>query len=513
MDEMFDVLVVGAGSAGAVIAARASEDPRRSVLLVEAGPDYPDTSQTPYDLVNSHNNSYTAHDWGFSYQPTAAGRSAPFPRGRVTGGSSAVNTTIALRGMPEDYDGWAAAGNPEWAWEKVLPAFNRLERDLEFGDRPYHGDAGPITIQRYRTHEMTEVHQAWLEASDALGYPRCEDANDPQGWGSGPHPMNKIGRLRISTAIGYLSAARARPNLRIRANTLTRRIVFEGARAVGVEVETDGQVEVLHTRAIVISAGAIQSPAILMRSGIGPRQEVERHGIAVLRDLQGVGTRLSDHPALAVVCRAKDPSLLEADQPIVQTILRYTAPGSEYRNDLQIEAFSFSPRGGPLTHFAVAAVLEQVHGTGTLRLASADPHAAPIVEQHFCEDERDRRRLVACLRDTMAFVKTRPLADMVVEQTFPDPRRALTDESLGDLCLRLSASGFHPSATVPMGPTTDATAVVDQYGRCHSVEGLVVADASIMPSVTRANTNLTSIMIGEMVGEWVRTRGAELYGL
>ena len=513
MDEMFDVLVVGAGSAGAVIAARASEDPRRSVLLVEAGPDYPDTSQTPYDLVNSHNNSYTAHDWGFSYQPTAAGRSAPFPRGRVTGGSSAVNTTIALRGMPEDYDGWAAAGNPEWAWEKVLPAFNRLERDLEFGDRPYHGDAGPITIQRYRTHEMTEVHQAWLEASDALGYPRCEDANDPQGWGSGPHPMNKIGRLRISTAIGYLSAARARPNLRIRANTLTRRIVFEGARAVGVEVETDGQVEVLHARAIVISAGAIQSPAILMRSGIGPRQELERHGIAVLRDLQGVGTRLSDHPALAVVCRAKDPSLLEADQPIVQTILRYTAPGSEYRNDLQIEAFSFSPRGGPLTHFAVAAVLEQVHGTGTLRLASADPHAAPIVEQHFCEDERDRRRLVACLRDTMAFVKTRPLADMVVEQTFPDPRRALTDESLGDLCLRLSASGFHPSATVPMGPTTDATAVVDQYGRCHSVEGLVVADASIMPSVTRANTNLTSIMIGEMVGEWVRTRGAELYGL
>ena len=513
MDEIFDVLVVGAGSAGAVIAARASEDPRRSVLLVEAGPDYPDTSQTPYDLVNSHNNSYTAHDWGFSYQPTAAGRSAPFPRGRVTGGSSAVNTTIALRGMPEDYDGWAAAGNPEWAWEKVLPAFNRLERDLEFGDRPYHGDAGPITIQRYRTHEMTEVHQAWLEASDALGYPRCEDANDPQGWGSGPHPMNKIGRLRISTAIGYLSAARARPNLRIRANTLTRRIVFEGARAVGVEVETDGQVEVLHARAIVISAGAIQSPAILMRSGIGPRRELERHGIAVLRDLQGVGTRLSDHPALAVVCRAKDPSLLEADQPIVQTILRYTAPGSEYRNDLQIEAFSFSPRGGPLTHFAVAAVLEQVHGTGTLRLASADPHAAPIVEQHFCEDERDRRRLVACLRDTMAFVKTRPLADMVVEQTFPDPRRALTDESLGDLCLRLSASGFHPSATVPMGPTTDATAVVDQYGRCHSVEGLVVADASIMPSVTRANTNLTSIMIGEMVGEWVRTRGAELYGL
>ena len=349
MDELFDVVVVGAGSAGAVVASRASEDPRRSVMLVEAGPDYPDTARTPFDLVNSHNNSYTDHDWGFAYQPTAAGRSAAFPRGRVTGGSSAVNTTIALRGMPEDYDGWAAAGNPEWAWERVLPAFKRLERDLDFGDRPYHGDAGPITIRRYKWGELTPVHQAWLETSDALGYPRCEDANDPDGWGSGPHPMNKIGRLRISTAIGYLSAARARPNLTIRPNTLTRKLVFQGKRAVGVEVETDGQVEVIRGRTIVLSAGALQSPAILLRSGIGPREEVERHGIELLRDVPGVGTRLSDHPALAIVCRAKDPALLDGDQPIVQTILRYTAPGSEYRNDLQIEAFSFSPRGGALT--------------------------------------------------------------------------------------------------------------------------------------------------------------------
>jgi choline dehydrogenase len=146
----------------------------------------PVLAETPFDLVNSHNNSYTAHDWGFSYQPTAAGRGVPFPRGRVTGGSSAVNTTIALRGMPEDYDGWAAAGNPEWAWEKVLPAFKRLERDLDFGEKPYHGDAGPISIRRYGWDELTAVHQAWLEASDELGYPRCEDANDPDSWGSGP---------------------------------------------------------------------------------------------------------------------------------------------------------------------------------------------------------------------------------------------------------------------------------------------------------------------------------------
>lgn len=265
--------------------------------------------------------------------------------------------------------------------------------------------------------------------------------------------MNKIGRLRISTAIGYLSAARARPNLtKIQANAHIHRIVFEGSRAVGVEVERKGELAVIRGRAIVLSAGAIQSPAILMRSGVGPKDELARHGIDLRSDAPAIGTRLSDHPALAVACRVKDPGLLDADQPIVQTILRYTAPGSEHRNDLQIEAFSFSPRGGPLTNFAIAAVLEQVNGTGTLRLASADPYAAPVIEQRFCEDERDRSRLAACLRDAIAFVKAGPLASIIAEQTFPDPRRTLSAESLGELSLRLSASGFHPCATVPMGP-------------------------------------------------------------
>jgi choline dehydrogenase len=508
VDELFDLVVIGAGSAGAVIAARASEDPRRSVLLIEAGPDYPNTGETPADLVNSHNNSYTAHDWGFSYQPTTLGASRPFPRGRVTGGSSAVNTTIALRGMPEDYDGWAAAGNPEWAWEKVLPAFKRLERDLDFGHMEYHGDAGPITIRRYEWDELTRIHQAWLETSDELGFPRCDDANDPEGWGSGPHPMNKIGRLRISTAIGYLSAARARPNLRIHANTHTHRIVFEGNRAVGVEVERDGEVSVVRGRTIVLSAGALQSPAILMRSGVGPKDELGRHGIALLHDAPSIGTRLSDHPALAVACTVRDPSMLDPDHPIVQTILRYTAPDSDQRNDLQIEAFSFSPRGGALNAFAVAAVLEQAYGTGTLKLASADPHAAPIVQQQFCEDPRDVRRLTTCFRDAMKFVETGPLAELVEDVVFPSPERELTDEAIGNLLRKLSASGFHPCATVPMGPD----GAVDQYGRLHGAEGLVVADASIMPTVPRANTNLTSIMIGEMVGEWVRTRSS-IYGL
>ncbi|MFN0093475.1 MAG: GMC family oxidoreductase, partial [Dehalococcoidia bacterium] len=439
--EPVDIVVVGAGSSGAVIAARASEDPRRSVLLLEAGPDYPDLAATPFDLVNSHNNSYTAHDWGFAYQPTAAGRSVPFPRGRVTGGSSAVNTTIALRGMPEDYDGWAALGNPEWAWEKVLPAFRRLERDLDYGAEPFHGDAGPITIRRYAHDELTLVHQAFLEASRELGYPDCPDANDPSSWGSGPHPMNKVGRLRISTAVGYLAPARARPNLRIQPGTLVRRVIVEGGRATGVEVERDGEVLAIPAKLVVLSAGALQTPPILVRSGIGPRGLVEGLGVDVVADLPGVGENLCDHPALGVLCRVKDPSILDLDQPIVQTILRYTAPGSDQRNDLQIEAFSFSPRGGAPDCFAIAAVLEEVKGTGRLRIDSADPHDAPVAEQHFCEDERDLVRLAGAFRDAMAFTQAKAYRGIIDEVLFPGSGRDLTDEALYGLLKRLSASG------------------------------------------------------------------------
>ena len=232
----YDVVVIGAGSAGAVIANRLTEDPNRSVLLLEAGPDYSAIVETPFDLVNAHQNSVTDHDWGYRYTPIPVGRRQPLPRGRVTGGSSAVNTTIALRGVPEDYDGWAAAGNPEWSWAHVLPAFRRLERDLDFGDAPYHGDSGPITIRRHPPAELTATHEAFLEAAELLGYPLCEDHNDPDGWGAGPQPMNKLGRLRVSTAVGYLAPARIRPNLAIQGESVVHRLVLEGGRVVAAIV-------------------------------------------------------------------------------------------------------------------------------------------------------------------------------------------------------------------------------------------------------------------------------------
>lgn len=496
-------MVIGAGSSGAVIAARASEDPNRTVALVEAGPDYPSLAATPWDLLNSHDNSYTDHDWGFAYTPSATARTTLFPRGRVTGGSSAVNTTIALRGMPEDYDGWAAVGNPEWAWPKVLPAFCRLERDLDFGDADFHGDAGPISIRRYRLDEMTLPQQAFLAAARDLDYPECADANDPDGWGAGPHPMNKLGRVRISTAVGYLASARVRPNLSILADRPVRRLLIEAGRAVGVEVDGPDGVEVIRGRLVVLSAGAIQSPAILMRSGVGPRAQLDGLGIALVADVAGVGQNLCDHPAVAVVAEARDATAVDRDLPIIQAILRYTAPGSEHRNDLQIEPLTFAGRAGPgPALFGIAAVLEHTYGRGEVRLTSADPAIAPVIEPHFGEDERDNVRLAGCLLDTVRFLEAGPVADLVAEVRFP--RLPLEIEGALDIVGKHAGSGYHPSGTCRMGPAGDAGAVVDQYGRCHAVDGLVIADASIVPEVPRANTNLTAIMIGEMVGEWIR---------
>lgn len=509
---MYDVIVVGAGSSGCVVASRLSENPNLRVALIEAGPDYPLLGETPYDLVNSHNNSYRDHDWGFSYEPTQ-GREDRFPRGRVTGGSSAVNTTIALRGMPEDYDEWSDAGNAGWSWQDVLPAFKRLERDLDFPDAPYHGDAGPISIRRYPPDELVAPQAAFLEAAERLDYPYCADANDPNGWGAGPHPMNKLGRLRVSAAVGYLAPARIRPNLDIVPETLVRRLLIQHRKCTGVEVQkADGTVVTLQARLVVLAAGALMSPGIMMRSGLGPREEVEGIGVDAVHELAGVGKNLADHPATAILCEVRDPGLIDFDAPIIQTILRYTANGSDKRNDLQIEQISFAGRPDGPPQFVIAPVLEYQYGRGTLTTTSADPLSPPKVENRFCEDERDLNRLVDCMIDTLAFIETEPLKSMVAGLVFPDPSRGTSREDLAALCRRFAGSGYHPCGTLKMGPAEDDRAVVDARGRCHGIDQLVVADASIMPSVPRANTNLTCLMIGEHIGEWLRTQPQE-YGL
>jgi choline dehydrogenase len=358
---------------------------------------------------------------------------------------------------------------------------------------------------------MTVQQQAFLQAARELGYPDCPDANDPNGWGASHMPMNKLGRLRISCAIGYLAPARVRPNLTILAETQVVRAVCENGCCTGVDViDRRGNPERISARLVVFSAGALMTPALLMRSGLGPRGQLEKIGVDVIQDLTGVGQNLRDHPALSVTMQPRDPSIIDHDRPIIQTILRYTAEGSDKRNDLQIEMIAFSGRQEK-PQFAIAGVLEYQHGSGEVTLASADPNASPVIHQHFCEDERDLAPLVSCYRDVLAFTRTKAVGDLIETIDFPRGGNP-TDDEIAGLIRRFAGSGYHPCGTAKMGVASDPMAVVDQHGRCLAMDGLVVADASIMPTVPRANTNLTSIMIGEKIGEWLRTRPA-LYGL
>jgi choline dehydrogenase len=275
----YDDIIVGAGSSGAVLAARLSEDPNRSVLLLEAGPDYRTIKETPHDLLHT-TISMADHDWGWSAQAISQ-REMPFYRGKVTGGCSAINAAVAIRGVPADFDEWAAAGNDRWGFDQVLPFFRKLEHDADFGG-DLHGKGGPIWIERSKQLNWHPTEAAFYAACRKMGFPDSADFNDPKSTGVVPCARNLRDGIRVSTAIAYLGPARNRLNLTIRGGCVADRVIIENGQVVAVEVQTEGQVNIVDGKRITLCAGAVASPAILMRSGIGPSAELEGHGIRPL---------------------------------------------------------------------------------------------------------------------------------------------------------------------------------------------------------------------------------------
>lgn len=500
-----DVIVVGAGSSGAVIARRLSELHGCRVLLLEAGPDYPVLRALPADLADGTRNSLHAHDWGYRHRPTTLEHEFPLPRGRVVGGSSAVNTCIALRGQPEDYDEWAARGLPRWSFRECLPAFKRLERDLDV-QSAWHGQDGPLPIRRHPPEEWVPMQEAFVEACLELGFARCFDSNEPGRAGVGPHAMNKIDGRRISVAEAYLTPdVRARPNLTLRANTLIRRVLFQGRKVVGVEVEDPaGRVERIAAPRVVLCAGALNTPGVLLRSGVGPREEVERLGCTLVADLPQVGRRLLDHPGTAIGLIPRVPTRDNLAHPLIQTVVRYASRGSAHTSDMLLQPGSHVSLHGlelPLT--SLMCSVGKPRGSGTLRYLSADPRARPQVESRLLDDPHDRAMAVEAMQLAHELMQTRALSSLVMH-LWPS-ERVLRSAASTDAWIRSACdSSYHPCGTVPMGADDDPDAAADERGALRRVEGLTIGDASLMPTIPSSNIHLPTLMVAERIAGFLR---------
>ena len=366
-------------------------------------------------------------------------------------------------------------------------------------------------MHRFKPDTWLPAQTAFYTACLDSGYEDCPDHNNPDSTGVGPTPLNNPGGIRISTAMGYLDQSRHRLNLTIRPECLVHRILFDGNRATGVELESGGETFVVEADEIILSAGAIGSPQILMLSGVGPASHLDSIGIPVVKDAPGVGQNLRDHPAVWITWRTKEGFPLDGLAPRMQLTLRYTAENSDLRNDMKISMQSFATEpvnqgGGRMEPLGIRMTsgIYLAAGAGELRLESADPAVQPILDYNYLKEESDVRRLRESVRICVELGEHESFKDIIQERIAPTDAELESDDALDEWIQRVVTTSQHISCTCKMGPSSDPMAVVDQYGKVHGLEGLRVVDASIMPDCIRANTNVTTLMIGERVSDFIQ---------
>ncbi len=526
---MFDYIIIGAGSAGCVLAARLSEDPQINVALLEAGP--ADTSvliHCPAGLPLLSKKKDTS--WGFDTVPQAGlnGRRGYQPRGKVLGGSSSVNAMVYTRGHRSDYDAWAAEGNAGWSYDDLLPYFKRAENN-ERGADDWHGSGGPLNVKDLSS--PNRFGQVFVEAGKQAGFRENHDFNGAEQEGVGLYQVTHKNGERWSAAKGYLTPNLARPNLQVFTGAHTTRILLEKKRAVGVEFLHQGELKQLRAgREVLLCAGALMSPQILMLSGIGPHRELVQNGIATLHDLPGVGENLHDHPDVVLVAPAPGVTELIGISPTgLAHLLKGMLEWRRHRTGMLTT--NFAEAGGFLKsspdeaipdmqlHFVIAKIVDHGRKTvlghgyschvcilrprsrGRLTLDSKDPLAKPLIDPNFLADRDDMERMIRAVRVTRRIMEQAALTGIGAKESATSAS-AISDQQLEHFIRDHADTVYHPVGTCRMG--SGAMDVVDAQLQVHGLQGLRVVDASIMPSVVGGNTNAPTIMIAEKAADMIK---------